>query len=386
MKPTYQDNLNRSAPVKERQYDSARSGFTLLELIISMALMSLVLAASWSLLDFYVGSFEKGEAGIEKARIIRSISQLLTDDLQAAIQDPGNPHIRPQRGAAQVRRFGLAGTATTLRIDVLQINPFDSTSLQADVDSQQSGLDPFSSGLTGTGDRSTLRQAPELKTVFYTFVDPLRSQDYMAEDRPGLTRRELDFETPTETSSSDPFAFSLDNSADPFGTKNNSGAFGEPSRQELAMMPIPQMLSASPEAAEVWMPEVCGLRFRYFNGTNWASSWDSIKRKGLPVAIEATLQIRPLQAMEELREASLSGSSTSGTRAIAPSSWRDNPAMERHVVIHLPGSPLQQPERERPPRPTTPRPVTPPRPVTTPTTPRPTTPSRPSEGWLRTGS
>jgi len=384
MKQIDKANLTRFVSVKERTAGSARQGFTLLELIISLSLMSMVLAASWALLDIYIRTFEKGEAAIEKARIVRSISQLLTDDLQAAIQDPGNPHIRPQRGAGQVRRFGLSGTATTLRVDILQINPFDSTSLQADVDSQQSGLDPFASGLNGTGDATTMRQAPELKTVFYTFVNPLRSQDYTAEDRPGLTRRELDFETPTEASDADPFAFSLDNANDPFGTKNNSGAFGEPSRQELALMPIPQMLSASPEAAEVWMPEVCGLRFRYFNGTSWSSSWDSIQRKGLPVAIEATLQIRPLQAMEDFRKASLSGSSATANQAATPESWRDTPAMERRIVIHLPGSPLQQPERERPPRPTTPQPVTPPRPVTPPTTPRPTTPSRPSEGWLRT--
>lgn len=40
-------------------------------------------------------------------------------------------------------------------------------------------------------------------------------------------------------------------------------------------------------------PEIAELRFRYFDGNDWAVSWDSTERGGFPLAVEVTIVIDP---------------------------------------------------------------------------------------------
>jgi hypothetical protein len=47
---------------------------------------------------------------------------------------------------------------------------------------------------------------------------------------------------------------------------------------------------------EMMAQEVKGLAFRYFDGSNWAESWDSNEMRTLPVAIEITLMVDPRSA------------------------------------------------------------------------------------------
>jgi hypothetical protein len=41
--------------------------------------------------------------------------------------------------------------------------------------------------------------------------------------------------------------------------------------------------------SQLFAPEVVSLTFRYFDGTQWGTSWDSYEQGGLPVAVEVTL-------------------------------------------------------------------------------------------------
>jgi hypothetical protein len=58
-------------------------------------------------------------------------------------------------------------------------------------------------------------------------------------------------------------------------------------------------------------PEVLELRFRYFDGTQWVLQWDSEERQGLPMAVEITLVLAPINydqlSREELDEVYASG-------------------------------------------------------------------------------
>ncbi|MBQ3822049.1 MAG: hypothetical protein II807_03280, partial [Thermoguttaceae bacterium] len=55
----------------------------------------------------------------------------------------------------------------------------------------------------------------------------------------------------------------------------------------------------------VWAPEVLDCRFSYFDGTNWISSWDSIERDGLPIAIKVELKLAPLDDVDVYRQSPL---------------------------------------------------------------------------------
>jgi type II secretory pathway pseudopilin PulG len=212
-----------------------RFGFTLIELLISMTLLIILFAMLLGLVEMFSRSFQSGEKRAERSQLVRSISQLLTDDLSCAIQDPLHPVRETTNNGT--RRFGLSGTKTSIRIDVIQINPFRTGS-----QTTQNGV-----------------QVPELKTVYYDF-------SLLSPNGGGLIRRELDFETPI--------------SSQPHHIVD---------QQQLAMS----------------APEVVGCLFRYYDGNQWRDSWNSLDRKGLPVAIEVVLQLMPLADAKTLRNSPL---------------------------------------------------------------------------------
>lgn len=286
-------------------------GFTLIEVLIVMGLLVVIFGAIWGIVETFSKSFVRGEIRAERSQLVRSLSQLVTDDLGCAIQDPLHP-VR-ESNANAVRRFGLSGTNTSIRIDVLQINPFRTGDMTA-----QNGV-----------------QAPELKTVYYDFA-------LFASNGGGLTRRELDFETPTgataqsQTQGLLPETYGLEDDFDDAGMLEAIGSDSSSladyggggtsladsltvANQSHAMQRQMSMLSPDEMATqqamrnfanEQWQlemsaPEVVGCLFRYYDGSQWLDGWNSLERKGLPVAIEITLKMMPMVDAQTLRESPL---------------------------------------------------------------------------------
>jgi prepilin-type N-terminal cleavage/methylation domain-containing protein len=146
-------------------------GFTLLELLLALGLFVVLTGMLWNIIAIFSKNQTQGTRLAERSQLVRSLAQLLEDDLKAAIQDPIHPS-ENLTGDDDVRRFGLSGSLQTLRIDVIEINPFATLTPQPH------------RALLGELQPTTPR-AEELKTVFYNF------QQFT-----GLTRREIDFETP----------------------------------------------------------------------------------------------------------------------------------------------------------------------------------------------
>lgn len=48
---------------------------------------------------------------------------------------------------------------------------------------------------------------------------------------------------------------------------------------------------ATPDDLVTWVPEVTSVEFQYYDGTAWYTSWDSIQRKSLPVAMKVILYV-----------------------------------------------------------------------------------------------
>jgi hypothetical protein len=272
--------------------------------------MIFIFGAIWGIIDMFSRSFVRGETRAERSTLVRSLSQLVTDDLGSAIQDPLHP--ARESNTSAVRRFGLSGTSTSMRIDVLQINPFRTGSMTT-----QYGV-----------------QAPELKTVYYdyTLLSPVGG---------GLVRRELDFETPSgmpnqqnagnadigdgfdapqqlsaigsETASMTDYGST---SLTDLASAANINYSQQQQMQQMAMMP-PEMMAARNIAneklqLEMAAPEVVGCWIRYYDGSQWRDNWNSLSRRGLPVAIEITLKMMPLAEAQKLRSSPLAAQVING--------------------------------------------------------------------------
>ncbi len=331
-----------------------REGFTLLEILIATALMTTLLWTLWALMDIYTDLFADGEARTEQSQLVRSLSQLLTDDLRSAIQDPAVPVSKTSRTQTAARRFGMYGTSDYLRIDILQVPPFP-------IAPTPTGDEMQSTSMTGSGlmaeDEVRIAQAPELRTVYYEFTAPrmLEAEEGLVEvetglepsepdARPGLTRRELDFETPDEEMETDSNIQSA--IPDDFQIETFDGSMMEEEES------FDEILENEPDDSVMWAPEVVGLRFRYFDGRGWRSSWDSLARKGLPIAVEVNMQISSFDDAETIhRRAAPEEAGLLETVELEgdlpeameePGADQPPPPREHRVVIFLPTSPLKK--------------------------------------------
>jgi hypothetical protein len=195
----------------------------------------------------------------------------------------------------------------------------------------------------------------------------------------GLIRSELDFESPSSELAADAIA-DLDGGLEmEFASGDRNSVQAEP------------RVAAAPESAlddsTLWVPEVAAVAFRFFNGSGWTSSWNSIQRKSLPVAVEVTLHMAqgdsPATAEElPVEEASLAELQTEAGGAA------DSPFVHR-LVVDLPGSPsyrkprVVRDEPEPPPQPAERR-IAPPR-WTPRAQPRGQQAARGPDQWIRRG-
>ncbi|MDO4587164.1 MAG: hypothetical protein Q4C95_07695 [Planctomycetia bacterium] len=336
-------------------------GMTLLELLLVLGLLIALLAMIWNMMQLYSGHYLISERKVSRAQLVRSVSQMLNDDLAAAVQDP--IHSLPSSnslGNQFIRHFGLRGDSRSLQIDVVQPNLFAKTASVEENRQAASGLG-----------ESPNPQVPELKTIFYEFV-PINAREKGNEEtqsttenaeekvdfgskfagslqdestldsslspmnefdrsmnRPltqkyGLSRYELDFETVDDSNSdlssnsspndsinesafagllSDPTSDSLTNDWENDNLLNDQLLNGLNSNASQNIKPYltAAQLAMDSEDGTVWIPEVIDCRFRYFDGQTWFDRWNSIEKNGLPIAIEVSLKLLPLDDVEILR-------------------------------------------------------------------------------------
>jgi hypothetical protein len=227
-----------------------------------------------------------------------------------------------------LRRFGLFGTAQSLQLDIMRAMPDESDFLPKDSLAAQST------------EESTGPKAPEFRTVEYEFVEPLEAygeetptQEEEEENHSGLTRRELDWEIPSEAE-----------------------------REAVATEDASSDATEKPthEGEELYVPEVVAIQFRYFDGKTWTTQWNSIERKSLPAAIEVSLQIRPTEPPKRRQFQDAGSKEENGTSETESSDTRITvheaetyelteeapPPLPTHrMVVYLPVSPLQSPPK-----------------------------------------
>lgn len=273
------------------------SGFTLVEVMLALSLVTLVLAVVGIAINTYLGLLDSGRTEVEEGQLARALLRRIADDLRSAVQyDPsrneklmsgmmGLPsgaataggtamaggQMSAGAGGSDVEDFGTEDfddTQTDYAGSLLDASAFPPVpglygnryQLQVDT-SRLPRLDQFNGMLSGDDALLTDRLS-DVKTVcYYVIADQLGggfgTSGVLQEGR-GLVRRELDRATTAYAAESGQLA----------ETQDNLGPLA---------------------------PEVAGIEFLYFDGTEVVEEWDSEQRGGLPVAVEITLYIIPVE-------------------------------------------------------------------------------------------
>ena len=277
----------------------ARRGFTLLEILLSLALISLVLIAVGMAVDFQLRVVESSRSEIEEAQLARVLLQRIAADLRGAV--PSDPlDLKTIMDEATSAAAAAAEDAGQLDVSSGEEAPtgqgtgdseddtddLDASDMEyedpSEPDAVESGapgavpgvyggvdwlqvdisrlprLDQFEQQLTATDAATSIDRLSDIKTVSYSLVsdeDAAGSTGADSGSGGGLVRRQLDRAAAS---------FASDQ-----GTLTDT---------DVNLGPL--------------APEVSAITFSYFDGTEWLEEWDSDEMGGLPKAIEITITLR----------------------------------------------------------------------------------------------
>jgi len=303
-----------------------RSGYTLLELLLSLALSVLVIGMIGTAIQLYLISLTQLQSKIERKQIARGLVQMISNDLRAGVQYKAADYadlenlVQTQAlalndGIAELRELEALGTGAELPApDAIEEDPEfeqiideetaafrpalfgNERSIALDV-SRLPRMDQYNSIIAGD---NTEEQTPsDVKTLGYFFSNANPSNNdgvqFSSIASGGLYRRQIDR-----------------------AVASHAGDSG--------------LVTSPDDNSNLIASEVAEVRFRYFNGDNWQSEWDSEENGGFPTAIEVILVIDPTR-------------STSGADYLY--NGFDSAVMEQYrSVVHLPAAELPPEEQE----------------------------------------
>jgi hypothetical protein len=336
----------------------AKRGVTLLELLLALALTVIIMAAIGSAINLHMKTLYTRRTNVEEAQLARQVLRRVADDLRGAVQyqvidfssveqlasnsaagaansalgasagmtDPNGLNSSLMQGlvdsSATAEPMSIASSAAPPTIPGLYGNQYE---LQIDV-SRLPRVDEYQVMLNPLSGQTVADIPSDVKTVAYylqpdalatsttsTLNDPTTSERVRATGAVGrgLVRRELDR------------AVSL------WASENNN-------MDDLS------------QQGEMLAMEVTGLEFRYFDGTEWMTEWNSEERQGLPVAVAIAVEIAgdAASSTDEAPRSLLEPMATGAEDPSAPS------RLLYRLVVHLPASEPTSADTARFPEPT----------------------------------
>lgn len=243
-----------------------RYGYSLLELLLAMALLVVVMSAIAGAINVYMVQVAKQQARVERELVSRNALNMMANDIRAAIQHKATDFgglntlletyalmdgtIEEREEEDQVFdeeevsfRPTMLGTANAIMIDISRLPRLDQYNPLLEKPSET---------------ESTIS---DIKSVAYFFSSQKGGYD------PKVVRRE---------------------------TEINGGMYRREIDRAVANFRGSETLQEDPdEFSELVAAEVAELGFKYFDGESWADRWDSEEEGGFPNAIEISLIVDP---------------------------------------------------------------------------------------------
>ena len=336
----------------------SRNGYTLVEMLIASVLVAALMSVVWGMMSMYSSYLTAGQSQAVEQQLIRSIVQLIENDLQSVAVTDTNPTIVPSlefsdlsltelqqssfvpdplasdaalpleepsvfAGIATGNTLAipggvsLVGNGSSVKLSIQQrlnderplpnrgspatgnavsaddiANPSatvspeavpdfeDSTSIEGvapDVAEYQTVIWQFQAPGTISGTQSLRAGLYRIQTQSLSLQAALSQQESLLENQSSDGETSVDRMT-LETLLSPPVD----------SRRESTGGNGSSERQEQL---VPKF--------DV-VPEIVSCRFEYFNGSVWASTWNSDQQQGLPVAIRLSLRLVKTEDLEKL--------------------------------------------------------------------------------------
>ncbi|MGC1273265.1 MAG: prepilin-type N-terminal cleavage/methylation domain-containing protein [Planctomycetaceae bacterium] len=303
---------------------ATRRGFTLVEVLLALALTMLVLAATYSALTLFQRVTLSGRADAERSQLARAIERRMTSDIRCVLfyeqeQETQEETDEPAAGLATVdENVGAAddpggttdgtGGGSTAGSSAGGSSSSSSTSSSSTSSSSSSSetttpatpADAYATQSVGVfGDATTL--VLHVSKPMRTLVTPLPSTAMpLPGAAPTAVPRTSDLRSISyflAVAGGGGLQGAVGNTATGgtaiFATEQGNQGLTRLDGDRLAIQQADQAggVDLLAQNATILAPEVTELTFRYFDGVAWVATWDSVALNALPRAIEVTIRI-----------------------------------------------------------------------------------------------
>jgi type II secretory pathway pseudopilin PulG len=269
-----------------------RNAFTLLEVVLALALGAVTLGILGMAVDIHLTAADTGRAEVEQAQLARTLLHRIADDLRAA------PPYSPPPADADASMGSSSSSPST---------PADSN----DTSSEDNGSDASKQGgssSTQAGTPSVLQQysgglhgiSNQLQLGVSRLPRPKQALATPALESSGLTDHGGDSRTVAYFVAETAAALLPDTGDASAAVAPRCGLLR--CEMETAAFSLASQLGASDvtQTAEVLAREVLAIDFKYTNGTEWLAEWDSEIQGKLPTAVKVTMTFRRPQRRRPL--------------------------------------------------------------------------------------
>ena len=279
----------------------AKAGFSLLELILALALTVIIFASIAGSFHVFLYTLTDQQRDLEQHQVARNIMQMIGNDLRAALQYKPNDVTGVQNLSASELLVGgiLEGTDES---DIILLNSF------ADLEEAAAG----ESGVESETEELTEEEEEALSDCANCRPTLIGTETSVTVDISRMPR--LDEYNTEIVSNQDKVQLPSDLKAISYFVGRPSGSDSRGSGNSLFNDEVNQMgglyrrnidravanfageegiMEDADDFADLIAPEVVELTFRYFDGEDWNTEWDNLERGGFPLAVEIVVTLDP---------------------------------------------------------------------------------------------
>jgi len=299
--------LSRESPVVNDVRRATR-GFTLLEMLLTLALCVVLMMLVSSAMTFYLREMGSAETQFRQSQVASAVLQMIEDDLRMSLTtrpiDTAPLAEILSAAADPLAQLGLSGASSGSEEDASPEDPvseeegdeFGEDPLDGStLDISLGGMVLQSPGLIGSSTQLQI-DVSRLPRLEQTMIDPaLAISNGRLLDRPSDIKTISYFvEEPGMGGSVD----AVEELAAASGMKTSTTSSGGLVRRELDRAISTHAASTGgvarlAGAGELISPEVAAISFEYFDGINWLMFYNTDETGFLPPAIRVTLQLKP---------------------------------------------------------------------------------------------
>ena len=268
---------NRSRSSQKRLRGSARTGFTLLEVLAALALSTVLIAAVYSGLDLCYRYSSAGREEVERAQIARAVLRQMERDLRGVVYHaPAEDSSSSSSSSTTSSTTGSSTTGTTGTSGSSSSSSTGSSTSTTTTTTTEDAAVSSGSGLFGNSNTLMLHVSHPTRDLAFGSLDAVHAQS-----RGSDLMTVAYFVGGSGTGA-------LQNLVKTPGLLRMQG-------ERLAMSLADQQsnLNALAGQSESLATEVLAVQFRYFDGFDWRNDWDSTLFGGVPKAVEITIELPP---------------------------------------------------------------------------------------------